>query len=102
MAMFADLKFDFEALADKTGIDAYQVQFFGFSGNEETMQMAYARYCRKRHGYTNLDGGNDNFNSHIPSLARYRAMLVEWKSLGVKQTYTKEEIQRVVNGKHRG
>jgi len=100
LEMFSVLKRDYEALSkeDRDGIDEWRVKFAGFDGNYETKQMAYARYfCGLDDGrYQELDRGDD-FNSHMPTLDRYRAMVGEWKGSANKYELTKEDIIRITS-----
>src|SRR3954468_5735854 len=48
--MHRALKRSYEALTDKSGIKEYGVKFAGFDGNNETAQMAYARYFCEQDG----------------------------------------------------
>lgn len=82
LAMFDSLKQSYNKLSDNADITEGTIQFSGFDGNNEGKQMAYARFFCERDGgrFTNLERG-DNFNSHLPMLARYRRMLAEWKKI---------------------
>ena len=97
----------FEALKDAgtvPGVDAWQVQFAGFDGNSETAQMGYAAYfCSLDRGrFTQLEKG-DNFNSHAPSLARYRGQLEEWRACKNPNRLSVEDVKRVAGAaSHRG
>jgi len=96
LEMFSALKRAYQSLKDKSGIQDWSIKFAGFDGNNETKQMAYARYfCRSGGGrYTELDRGDD-FNSHMPVLGRYREMFAKWKEMGEKREMTNEDIVRV-------
>ncbi len=100
MAMFDALKRSYDALADKSGIEEWRVKFAGFDGNNETMHMAYARYfCTSGiPRFQDLDRG-DNFNSHMPTLARYRAMLQQWRECGKNHELSKDQIIKIVMGR---
>jgi len=94
LSMFDVLKHAYESIEDKSGIDEYKVKFLGFDGNNETKQMAYARYLRKNGKFTNLES-LDDFNSHCPMLATYRRMLNEWSRSDKKYQLTKDDIKRI-------
>ncbi|MBI5217218.1 MAG: YfbU family protein [Ignavibacteriae bacterium] len=98
LTMFDTLKISFERLSDKSGIEQSQIEFLGFDGNNEIKQMAYAQYfCTGTiPRFTNLNRG-DNFNSHMPTLSRYRAMLIEWKKLPRDRNLTKDEILKITS-----
>jgi len=98
LSMFDSLKRAYGSLSDKTGIEESRVKFCGFDGNNETKQMGYARYfCTLKGGrFTDLDRG-DNFNSHGPTLARYRRMLSEWKKSVDQNNLSKDDIIRIIS-----
>lgn len=100
LAMFSALKSSFASLSDKTGIRASQVEFHGFDGNNETKQMGYARYFVRHDGGRFGDlrkGEHDDFNSHMPSLDRYRDMLATWQRVADKaHMMSKEQIVAVL------
>lgn len=108
LSMYEDLFFSFRRLTDKSGIDATDVVFSGFDGNNETTEMGYAQFFCER-----FDGGRRfkemraaagfEFNSHAVRLPRYRAMLREHKavregnrSVGNYEPLTNPEIQRIL------
>lgn len=94
--MFAALKRSQSLVADDASVESWHLTFSGFDGNNETKQMAYARYfCGLNGGrYTELDRG-DNFNSHMPSLERYRRQLREWRKSADPHSLTKEDVIRI-------
>lgn len=97
--MFSVIKSTYEGLADKTGIESWQVEFFGFDGNSETTYMAYTRFLVKRQGKFEwlFDDSQPRFNSHMPTLERYRAMLEAWKNCGGKYNLTKADLLRILS-----
>lgn len=98
LAAFSAIKWSYEALADKSGIDENHIKFRGFSGNDETKQMAYARYFCSTDGgrFTDLDRGDD-FNSHFPMLDVYRRVLREWNKSVDKNNLSKEDLIRITS-----
>jgi uncharacterized protein YfbU (UPF0304 family) len=96
MQMFRVLKDALARIADKTGIDDWAVTFAGFDGNSEAKQLGYARfYCQYDGGrFTELERG-DNFNSHIPSLGRYRRQTRAWKESRNENSLTEEDVRRI-------
>lgn len=82
LAMFRDLKYGYKEVGGEkgTGVEEWLVQFSGFDGNNESSHLGYCRYiCDPKHGrFQELDRGDD-YNSHMPSLDRYRRMLDEWR-----------------------
>ena len=97
LSMFQYLKWGYDDLPDKSGIEEWRVKFAGFDGNNEVKQMAYAKYvCNLDDSrFATLESG-DNFNSHCPVLDRYRAMLSEWNRSGNKYKLSKDDIIRII------
>jgi len=100
LAMFDSLKTSYERLSDKSGIERWQIDFSGFDGNNEAKQMAYARYfCTSgTPRFTDLNRGDD-FNSHMPTLSRYRLMVREWRNFSRGHDLSKEAILKIVSAK---
>ena len=98
LTMFDHLRTAYEELGETAGIDKWAVEFSGFDGNNETKQMAYARY------FCSLDGGRfqnlskgDDFNSHRPVLGVYQRMLVQWRKSTNPHNLSKEDVKRIVS-----
>jgi uncharacterized protein YfbU (UPF0304 family) len=70
----------FNGLADKQGLDADDVRFRGFDGNNETKRWAFAEYLQKKGLWKEtLVGG---MNSHsIMTVDRYRLMLERYEPI---------------------
>lgn len=96
MSMFCALKNCYNQLQDKSGIDQHKLAFEGFSGNEETLHMAYARWLYANRRFTDLKT-SDDFNSHFPSLGGYRRMLRVWESMNKKYELTREDIIQITS-----
>jgi uncharacterized protein len=94
MAMFSSLKSSHDALLDKSGIDASRIIFRGFSGNDETSQMAYAQYLRDKGSFRDITRSGD-LNSHFPALGGYRKMLSEWRNCENPYHLSKDDIIRI-------
>lgn len=100
LSMYRDLKRAYEALDDKSGINAYWIEFPGFDGNEESHLLGYCRHvCRKGSGkYEELNRGRDDFNSHAALLGGYRRMLRLWEPLSRSGgLLNKSEIIAIIN-----
>lgn len=99
LAMFRALHDAYTALTDKSGIDEWQVKFHGFDGNNEAKQMGYAAYYCSTDGgrFTELTGKDFSFNSHMPTLARYRIMRDRWEGLGEPVRPSKEQVIHIVS-----
>lgn len=99
LTMFDAIKQSYTRLTDTSGIVEHRAEFQGFSGNDETKQMSYARFFCTEDGqprFADLSKG-DNFNSHFPILDRYRRMLTEWENSKDKYSLTKEDIIRITS-----
>lgn len=75
--------------------------FRGFDGNSETSHMAFTRFLilrqnkfREQEKYLKL---NDECNSHMPTLDKYRKMRAKWKNFGDKFKLSKEEILEILD-----
>jgi len=82
LQMFSTIKISFEDLDDKSDIKENRIRFAGFDGNNETRQMIYARYfIVDLERYDELRSGSQysDYNSHSPSIDRYRRMLKVWE-----------------------
>ena len=82
--------------------------FPGFDGNNESSQLSYCRYFIVELGRFNelrREGDYQDFNSHAPTLCKYRAMLREFRKAQsgdviLKPSLTKEEISRILDTGH--
>lgn len=96
--MFRALQYAYDALDDKSGVDAPMLTFPGFDGNNETGQMAFARFMVEVDGKFEDLKRRPGFNSHMPSLYGYRAMLAIFNELPHKYgQLTAEQINTVLN-----
>lgn len=98
--MFRVLKGSYEALApdEQSTIELRRISFFGFDGNCETKQYAYADYVINTLGQYEEQPGTD-LNSHMPSLQVYRRMLAEYESAAKKYELSAEEIRRIADAR---
>jgi uncharacterized protein YfbU (UPF0304 family) len=98
--MFGAIKTAYDALEDKSEIEEWTARFDGFDGNNETKQMAYARYFCSLDGgrFTELDRGDD-FNSHTPVLDAYRRMLIEWRNSEDRYHLSKDDLVRITSAR---
>ena len=99
LEMYEQLIFSYEKLNDKD--DLKPVNFYGFSGNEETAQMGYARFLVEQGRWQRFR--NHDMDSHFPTLSGYRSMLPVWESLKKNfldhTGFSKDEITRVIEAK---
>jgi uncharacterized protein len=75
--------------------------FMGFDGNNEGSHMAYARhFCGSSlEPFKHLQFGGDKFNSHMPTLSRYRAMVAEWQASADKARLTAQDVDRITGAR---
>lgn len=94
--MFSSLKYSYEELEDKSGIETRWLKFSGFSGNTETKYFGYVQFLVEREGYFK-DLDIKKFDSHMPTLQIYRAMLHEWENSADEFNLTKSDIIRITS-----
>lgn len=95
--MFSLLKRSYDDAQAPTKLDEADITFKGFDGNYETEQWAYTLFLVEDEGkFTWLRRPNFDFNSHMPTLWRYRPMLAAWKAMGRPYRLTPEQIADVV------
>lgn len=70
-----------------------RVKFQGFDANNESEYLSFARFFT-------ADGDRFSeiqiFNSHCPTLARYRKMLAEWNRLGNNPRLSKAQVESIL------
>lgn len=81
LQLYDALKYSYEGLADKSGIDPRDIEFDGFDGNNECEMLGFADALRKDHRYESILGDRCK-NSHCPTYDVYRRMLDKWEELG--------------------
>lgn len=95
--MFRALKYGYQELPDKTGIDSHRIKFPGFDGNNESEYLGYADYFINRLGrFQELKDSGDGLNSHAPLLESYRRMLAVWRRLENCHKLGKDQIQAIL------
>lgn len=90
--MYRSLRGSYHELSDNSGIDARDIVFPGFDGNNESEYLSYARFLNSTDGYTESPA----INSHMPTLDTYRRMLQAFKPYRSKYPLTKDAIQEVL------
>lgn len=74
--------------------------FRGFDGNEETEHMSFTRFLIEIQGKFSEQKpylkDNDNLNSHMPTIEKYKSMLAEWNSLGKAYQLTEEQVMIIL------
>lgn len=81
LQLYDSLKFSYQALADKSGINSKDIEFDGFDGNNECEMLGFANALRNDHRYESILGDSCK-NSHYPTYKVYRRMLAKWDELG--------------------
>ena len=102
--MFGAIMRGYEARSDKAWADARLTLFPGFDGNTEGNQLGYAHHLRKankfRDQFLGLFGEDRvDFNSHFPTLSRYRSMLAEWNASMNKHELTEDDLLRITGAR---
>lgn len=84
-------------LGSSSPVQLDRVHFLGFDGNNETSQMAYARFSVEEMGrFVDMSRTSD-LNSHMPSLQKYRRMLAEWKRLSNPHSLDADNIELILS-----
>ena len=95
--MHRALKSAYDSLQDKSSVDLDSIEFPGFDGNYEAAYLGFCRYfinepTKKR--FSELAKGDD-YDSHMPTLDRYAAMLDEWNKSADRHKLTRADIVRI-------
>ncbi|WP_334666562.1 YfbU family protein [Streptomyces cyaneofuscatus] len=97
--LYSTLKASYSELEDKSGIEAREVKFPGFDGNNEGDLMGFANFLLKHGRFDDVlnKGGN---NSHMPTVEIYRRMLQAWRDMGEPAyPYSKEQIRQLLDAR---
>lgn len=97
--MYRAITFGLQKLETDDELKTHRLaKFTGFDGNNETHQMAYARYfIVDLNRFTELKQDDyPYFNSHWPMLDTYRRMLEQWTPLKDKFELSREQIASVL------
>lgn len=101
LTMYSGIIFSYELLKETGKIEKLSdtdIQFEGFDGNQESKYMYYTRYFLKtldRFEEIQKNNTSDNYNSHMPRVDKYKAMLPVFNELVKKYgsyCLTEEEI----------
>ncbi|RZQ54925.1 hypothetical protein C1E23_01170 [Pseudoalteromonas phenolica] len=104
LSMYRAITWSYMDITGKKEI-VHDYQFKGFDGNEEAEQLAYASYFifdLDRFRELLYDKEYRDFNSHFPTLARYRRMLKVWEEVAGTDIHSKhrlniEQIEKIVS-----
>ncbi len=92
LGLYRSLSNGYKQLSDKTGIDAKDVEFRGFDGNNESDHLSYAQFLASEGKYEE----SRVVNSHSQVLGMYRRMLAEFEQAEPKYPLEKADIQRIL------
>lgn len=90
--MFRKLGYAYEELPDKSGIDAREVRFSGFDGNNESAQLLFHEFLEKQGKWKESPARN----SHSHLIGMYRRMLAAFQPLKDKPALAKTDIEQVL------
>lgn len=97
--IYSAMKASYEQLEDKSGIEAREVEFPGFDGNNEAELMGFANFLLKHGRFDDVLNKSGN-NSHMPTVEIYGRMLQVWREMGEPAyPYSKEQIQQLLDAR---
>jgi uncharacterized protein YfbU (UPF0304 family) len=86
---------------DKAVCEHLWGRFRGFDGNNESEYLRFARFLlQKQQKFAESArhaGSTDNFDSHTPTLSKYRNMVTVWKILGQESKLSKGGILQILD-----
>lgn len=86
----------YDALTDKSDINAKKVLFSGFDGNYETEYMGFVDALKKNNRFVDVIEAGIR-NSHAPKAHVYESMLNKWNKLDKSRQLTKEQLLEILN-----
>ena len=81
LGIYSDIKDSYAQLADKSEIEAHQVEFPGFDGNNEGELLRFSRALRESDRFVETLPQHGK-NSHMPTRDIYGRMVAMWEELG--------------------
>ncbi|MDR4493908.1 MAG: YfbU family protein [Nitrospirales bacterium] len=93
--MYRAITFSYKKIQDTSGIQDSWLKFQGFDGNNESKQFSYAQYFISdlgRFDELKYEAEYPDFNSHMPTLEKYRRMLAWWNSHGRSFELSKNQL----------
>lgn len=81
MEMYAALQSGYDRLEDKSGIEARQIEFEGFDGNNESEYLSFTEDLVRHRRYKHVLG-DYAINSHGHTKSVYGRMVQQWEQLG--------------------
>jgi uncharacterized protein YfbU (UPF0304 family) len=97
--MYRAVTFSYKKIEDPSGIEDYWLKFRGFDGNNESKQFSYVQYFITdlgRFEELKYEAEYADFNSHMPTLEKYRRMLSHWSANGKSFDLSKAELKELL------
>ncbi|MEO5914333.1 MAG: YfbU family protein [Luteolibacter sp.] len=93
---------DHKRLVSSQAVMEHSFHFFpGFDGNNESEYLSFSRFLIEKQGkFTEQKPylkRNDNLNSHLPMVPKYRKMVNAWKSMGSAYHLTEQQILSILD-----
>lgn len=96
LGIYGDLKSSYDELEDKTGIEAHDVVWPGFDGNNESDLLSLTGALIADGRFT-VTLGKSAKNSHMPTVDVYQRIISRWEELGKPHyPYSKDQIQDIL------
>jgi hypothetical protein len=97
--MYRAITFSYKKISDTSGIQDSWLKFRGFDGNKESKQFSYVQYFISdlgRFPELKYEAEYPDFNSHMPTLVKYRRMLDHWNSHGKSFNLSKAQLTELL------
>lgn len=96
LSIYRALRLSYEKLTDKSGIDASDIEFIGFDGNNESDLYGFALALAKSGRFTESLGEYGK-NSHSQTTDIYERMIQRWRELGKPNApYSRKTIEEIL------
>jgi uncharacterized protein YfbU (UPF0304 family) len=97
--IYSAMRSSYRDLEDQSGVDADDVKFPGFDGNNEAELLVFADALLKHRRFEDTLRKHGN-NSHMPTVDGYRRMIQTWEDMGrPTYPYSKEQIQELLEAR---
>jgi len=91
LSMFDALSRSFEKLDDKSGIEAEDVRYSGFDGNNEVEHLSFVDALFRDRRFVDTIRA-EGLNSHSQRVGLYKRMLTEWQRQGKAHDLNRDQI----------
>jgi uncharacterized protein YfbU (UPF0304 family) len=95
LTMFWMMRYAYDALPERDGIEAQFLEFAGFDSGNEAALMSYAQWFIERLGQFKDLKRPRGFNSPMPTRALYERMLEAWNASSDRNRLTKADLIRI-------